>query len=300
MGSAASSSFTSGPMSTHPSVAAGPSRPPLPSSRSGSPPTLQHGRDYLRPGMLSSQSSVSDESSTVRSDLPESLMRTAALTIGTTAGSVPGPLPPPHSQPTPGTASSEGMGTPDYFPRTRTAYAAEQQQQPPQQQPQHAGATPPFGSTQASMSAPTLLSLGMQEPSWRNRYPDSRGYQEMPRTVHGSLPYNNPLPQQFSPSHRLPGLPPDRPPDYPQGSSMRTLPPPRPPSTGNPSFGHLGSPALSEEAPYFRRPARDEARPALDRSESDAATTLAGLAAGVPRPETARPLDHPPPHSSPP
>ncbi|KAI1622844.1 hypothetical protein EDD37DRAFT_610165 [Exophiala viscosa] len=307
MGSAASSSLTGGPTQSA-REAAGLSRPPLPSSRSGSPPSLPHGRDYLRPGLLSTQSSVSDDSSGKRSDVPDSLMRTAALSLGTGSSSGPAPPPPTPSLLTPGAPAPLGevLGTPDYVARTRMAYNADQQQQQQQQHQQHqqqsqlASATPPFGSAQASMSAPALPSFGMQDSSWRNRYSDPRVHQETPRAVHGSLPYNNPPSQHFNPSHRLPNLSPDRPPDYPQGSSMRTLPPPRPPSTGNPALGNLGSPALSEEASYFRRPAREEARPALDRSESDAASTLAGLAAGVSRPETTRPLSHPPPHSSPP
>merc|ERR1711939_1194310 len=284
---------TGGPIPPNPSAPSMPSRPPLPSSRSGSPP-IPAGRDYFRPGLLSSHSSVSDESSTVRSDIPEPLLRTATLSLGTSSLA----QPPPLGQTT-AASPSDTLPSPDHLARSRIAYFIQQQQQQQQQQPQqHPAATPPFGP-QGSMSAPAHLSPTMQEISWRNRSSDPRtAYQEMPRALHASLPYS-PATQQYQPSQRLPKMPSDRPPDFAQGASMRTLPLPLPSSGSNLSFPHVGSPPVSEESSHFRRPAREEGRPALDRSESDAANALAGLAAGVPRSDTAKPIQYPPPNSAP-
>ncbi|KAJ9619414.1 uncharacterized protein PV06_04154 [Exophiala oligosperma] len=284
VGSVASSSLTGGAMQSTPSVPVMPSRPPLPSSRSGSPP-IPATREYFRPGLLSSHSSVSDESTTVRSELPEPVMRTAALSLGAGAS-----VPPPLSAQTATASPTENMTTPDHLERSRIAYFL-QQQNPP---------TPPFGP-QGIMSAPAHLSPTMQEMTWRQqqRGSDPRAaYQEMPRTLHASLPYNTAT-HQFQHPSRLPMMSSDRPPDFSQGASMRTLPPPRPPSTTSQALSQLGSPSLGEEPPYFRRPVREDARPQLDRSESDAASTLAGLAAGVPRSDTAKPIKPPPPHTAP-
>lgn len=283
VGSVASSSLTGGATQSTPSVPPMPSRPPLPSSRSGSPP-IPATRDYFRPGLLSSHSSVSDESSTVRSDLQEPVMRTAALSLGAGA-----PVPPPQSAQAATASPTESLTSPDHLERSRIAYFL-QQQHPP---------TSPF-APQGIMSAPAHLSPTMQETSWRQqqRASDPRAaYQEMPRALHASLPYN-PATHQYQPPARLPMISADRAPDFSQGASMRTLPPPRPPSTTSQALSQMGSPSLGEEPPYFRRPVREEARPHLDRSESDAASTLAGLAAGVPRSDTARPIKPPPPHSA--
>ncbi|KAK5272166.1 hypothetical protein LTR96_001796 [Exophiala xenobiotica] len=309
------SSFTGGPIPPNPSAPSIPSRPPLPSSRSGSPP-VPAGRDYFRPGLLSSHSSVSDESSTVRSDLPESVLRTAALSIGASALS----QPPPSGQTT-AASPTDTWASPDQLARSRLAFyiqqqeqqeqqrqQQQQQQQQPQQQPQqqqqqqpqqHPAATPLFG-LQGSMSAPAHLSPTMQE-MWRNRSSDPRtAYQEMPRALHASLPYS-PATQQYQPSQRLSKMAADRPPDFVQGANMRTLPLPLPSSGSNLSFAHAGSPPMSEESSssHFRRPVREEGRPALDRSESDAANALAGLAAGVTRSDTAKPIQHPPANPAP-
>ncbi|KIW17461.1 hypothetical protein PV08_04655 [Exophiala spinifera] len=284
VGSVASSSLTGGAIQLSASIPTMPSRPPLISSRSGSPP-IAATRDYFRPGILSSHSSASDESSTVRSDLQEPVMRTAALSLG---GGAPVPL--PTSLQTAAASPTDNLASPDHLERSRIAYFL-QQQHPP---------TPPFGP-QGSMSAPAHLAPTLQEMNWRKqqRLSDPRAaYQEMPRALHASLPYNPATHQYQSPS-RLPMVSSDRAPDFSQGASMRTLPPPRPPSTTSQALPPIGSPSLGEEPPHFRRPVLEEARPRLDRSESDAASTLAGLAAGVSRPDTVRPIRPPPPHTAP-
>lgn len=301
MGSVASSPFIGG--TTQPSGPAPtmPQRPTLSSSRSGSPPSIQQSRDYFRAGLLSSHSSVSDESSTVRSDLPEPLMRTAGLSLGTSTAGTP-PLPP---FPTPTASSVESVGSPDLLARSRLAYFVQQQQQ---QQPQVPLPTPSISSTASgppSMPAPfqpPLPSPGMSEGSWRPRPPEMRSssYQETPRPFHVSMPMSSPGREQLSPSQLPPLLSPDRPPDYPPGSSSRILPPPRTPSAGTASLSHHDHPLdplrpLLTEPLQIRQPlGRDDERPPFDRSESDAANALAGLAAGVPRSDTARPFGHPP------
>ncbi|KIX06935.1 uncharacterized protein Z518_04911 [Rhinocladiella mackenziei CBS 650.93] len=290
MGSVVSSPFAGVPPQPNTSTSTVQPRPALSSSRSGSPPSVHHGRDYFRPGLVSSHSSVSDESSTVRSELPESLMRTSALSLGATSSGTP-PLP----ALAPSAASTESQGSPDLIARSRLAYFVQQQQLPSA-----------AGSAQSLPGAafpPTLPSPTMQEPSWRNRPPDVRGYQETPRAPYSSLPFSSPSTQQSSPSQLRPLLSPDRLADFGQGPSSRTLPPPRTPSTGTPTLPHLGRSMeqprpLITEALQIRRSGRDEAQSALDRSESDAANTLAGLAAGVSRPETAKALNYAPPRSS--
>lgn len=289
-----SSSFTGIPMYTNASAAALPSRPALASSRSGSPPSLQHGRDYFRPGLLSSHSSVSDESSTHRSDMPEPLVRAAGLSLGTNLSGTP-PLPPSA----PGPLPLETMGSPDLLARARLTYFLQQQQQQQllQQQVPQSSPSGPAGQISSTTSLPpTFPSPNMQEATWRNRPPDSRGYPDATRPILASLPYPLPGAQQLNPSQLQRRLTPDRPPDFNPGPNLRTLPPPRPPSTGASSLAHIGPTIPTNE--YFRRPPRSEHRPALDRSESDAASTLAGLA-GAAHPETPKPLNQPPPPSSP-
>jgi len=294
-----SSSFTGMPMYSNASAAALPSRPALASSRSGTPPPLQHARDYIRPGLVSSHSSVSDESSTVRSDMPESVMRASALSLGANLSGTP-PLP----SPAPGTSPMDSVGSPDLLARSRLAYFVQQQQQqqPPPPQQQIPSATPQVGTGHSSSGTPFppgFPSPNMQEATWRNRPPDVRGYQETPRAIHASLPQITPGPQPSNPPQLLRMLTSDRPPDLAQGPSSRTLPPPRPPSTGASSLALPGPSMLNNEMTYFRRPTRSEPRSALDRSESDAANTLAGLATGASRPETPKPPGHLPPRSSP-
>lgn len=309
IGSVASSPFVGGSTQLTPSQASMPSRPPLPSSRSGTPPHLQQNREQTRPGLPSRPSSVSDESSTVRSDLQEPLMRTATLNLGVSPSSGTPPLQPQGS----GALSMDAVGSPDLPARSRLPYgmhplpSQQQQQQPPlppnyphlQHQHSSLSAISSMGSAQSAPNLPlphTLSSPTMQERPWGSRPSDIRGYSDNPAGVHSSLPYAPTGTQPPNPSHFPPIFPPDRPPEYSQGAYLRTLPPPRSRSTGNHAPGESGSPMLPNPL-TFRRPGPDETQSfGLQRSESDAANTLAGLATTpTPRPEPTNPLKYPPP-----
>ncbi|KIW83074.1 hypothetical protein Z517_02317 [Fonsecaea pedrosoi CBS 271.37] len=311
IGSSASSPFIGGTI--HPSGSGGSiqQRPQLPSSRSGTPPSVQQGREYFRPGLLSSQSSVSDESSTVRSEVPDPLIRAAGLSLGAGSGTPPLPALPPSA------SSVESTGSPDPLARSRLSYFVQQQQQqqhqsapPAPQPPPPAAATAPipppptFGSVPHGQNAlsypPTLPSPTMQESSWRNRPPDFRGYQETPRPSHAPIHLPSPGREQLSPTQLPPILSHERPAEFPQGPGSRSLPPPpRTGPMGTATLLHLGR-AMEQPRPratdplQLRHPGRDDSRPGLNRSESDAANTLAGLATGVPRPDATRPHTHPP------
>ncbi|EXJ71054.1 uncharacterized protein A1O5_06047 [Cladophialophora psammophila CBS 110553] len=301
IGSSASSPFIGGTIHSSSSGSAMQQRPQLPSSRSGTPPSVQQGREYFRPGLLSSQSSVSDESSTVRSEVPDPLIRAAGLSLGAGSGTPPLPALPPSA------SSVESTGSPDPLARSRLSYFVQQQQQQ-QQQPQAPLTIPPpppaFGGVPPGPSPllyqPTLPSPTMQESSWRNRPPDFRGYQETPRGAHASIHLPSPGREQLSPTQLPPILSHDRPPDFPPGPGPRTLPlPPRTGSIGTTTLLHLGR-AMDQPRPLATEPlqirpsGRDEGRPSLNRSESDAANTLAGLATGVSRSDATKPRTHPP------
>ncbi|EXJ96071.1 hypothetical protein A1O1_01197 [Capronia coronata CBS 617.96] len=294
VGSVASSPFIGG--GTQPT-----SRPPLPSSRSGSPPALQQSRDYFRPGVPSRHSSISDESSTVRSDLPEPLMRTATLSLGIPPSAATPPLQPQASS----ALLVDSMGSPDVPARQRLLYGMQQQPlHPPQHQsPQYqqqrssfsaasgiSGAPPPSAAFPPNFSSPT-----MQERPWGSRPVDIRGYADQPAGGHSSLPYGPVGMQQPHPPQLPPPFPPDRVPEFSHGPYLRTLPPPRSRSTVGTAPGESGSPAPTNPL-AFRRPGLEDSHPVLERSESDAASTLAGLAATpISRLDTDRPFDYPPP-----
>ncbi|OAP54979.1 hypothetical protein AYL99_10679 [Fonsecaea erecta] len=304
MGSSASSPFIGGTI--HPSGSAGTmQRPQLPSSRSGTPPLVQQSREYFRPGLLSSHSSVSDESSTVRSEVPEPLMRAAGLSLGVGSGTPPLPALPPSA------SSVESTGSPDPLARSRLSYFVQQQQQhqpqqqtPPPPPPAAIPPPPPFGSVPHGPTPlpyhSTLPSPTMQESSSRNRPVDFRAYQDTPRASHASIHLPSPGREQLSPTQLPPILSHERPPEFPQGPGARSLPfPPRTGGMGTTTLPHLGR-AMDQPRPVatnplqIRQPGHDDGRPGFNRSESDAATTLAGLATGVPRPDITRPGTHPP------
>lgn len=300
MGSVASSpNIASMPTAHGVPIGAPGNRPPLSSSRSGSPPSTVQSRESFRLGLLSTQSSISDESPPVRGDLPEPLQRTAALTINSVTGT-----PPMHSQGL-STSSHDPLGSPDSLARSRLVYHAQQQQQQQQQllqqhpslstMPLVAG-TQPLGPTStfplASLSPPG------QDPSWRNRPPESRPFQDAYRLMQPSPSFNSGA-AQLSPSQLAPLNVPDRLSDLNNSSNMRTLPPPRGPATTSPGHPHMAR--AEQPRPYplemlqrgYHAP--QEPRPRLDASESDALNTLAGLASGHPRPETAKSFAHPQP-----
>lgn len=281
MGSSASSPFIGGATQPTSSVGSLPPRPQLASSRSGTPPSGQQSRDHFRPGLISGHSSVSDESATVRSEVPDTVVRTAGLSLGTASATPPLP------------SLSDPAPPSDPLARSRLSYFVQQQQQPPIPLPiPNLGTAPPgFGalSYQQTLPSPTA-----QESSWRNRTPDFRGYQETPRALPSSFSLASPGREQLSPTQLPPMLPQERPLDFHPTPSPRTLPPPRAPSGGTTTLPHLGR-AMEQPQPLpieplqLRPPGRDESRATLNLSESDAANALAGLASGVPRSDATKP-----------
>jgi hypothetical protein len=279
IGSSASSPFISG--STQPSSSGGPvpPRPPLPSSRSDTPPPTQQGRDYLRTGGISGPSSVSDESSAFRSEVPETVNRTANLSIA--GASATPPLPNPQQSPAP----PESVVPHDPLARSRLSYFIQQQGPPP---------LPLVGATQPGPGSmfvhQNLPSPTAREPSWRSRSTDLRGYPELSRALPSSHSLPSPGREQLSPTQLPPMFSPERPPEYHHASSSRSLPPPHASSSGTTTLPHLGRAMeqpqpLTAEALRARQQGHEDNQPGLARSESDAANALAGLASGPPRPE---------------
>jgi hypothetical protein len=287
IGSSASSPFIGSTTQQTSSSGSVPQRPQMPSSRSGSPPSVQQSRELFRAGLMSGQSSVSDDSATVRSEVPDTVTRTAGLSLGVASAT---PSLPPHP------ASIDSPHLPDPLARSRLSYFIQQQQNP----------LPPgigMGIGQTVPPAPihpqTLPSPTMQESSWRNRQPEFRAYTEPPRAPPSSFPLQSP-----SRDPMIPQLPPilsqDRPPDFPQSSSPRTLPSPRTLSGGTSTLPHLirgmeQPRPLASEPLQIRQHSGDDGRSALNRSESDAANALAGLASGVTRPDPSKPPGQPSP-----
>jgi len=285
-----SSSFTTTPMTSTAPLGGLSTRPRLTLSRSGSPPPppppppQQLGRDQQhRPGFMSSHSSVSDESSTVRSDLPEPLLRTAALSLSTSASGTPPPLPPL----VPPSGSSDPLGSPEVFSRSRLLYHGQPQGT---SGPLSASTGPPSSTSQFP---PTLPSPVIPDSAWRPRPGDVRGLQDAARTLLPSVPYapSTPLTPSQLPPLKMSS---DRFPDLGSSPNLRTLPLPRTSPTGVHGLHQLARaadrprPATSEPADV-RMSSREGLPSTLERSESDAANTLAGLASGVSRPESTRP-----------
>lgn len=303
MGSSTSSPFIGGATQTTGSSSSLPQRPQLPSSRSGTPPPMQQSREYFRPGLMSTHSSVSDESATVRSDVPDTVHRAAGLSLSTASAT------PPLQTFPPSASSMDSPASHDPLSRSRLSYFI-QQQQPPSAHPPLPMPTVALAHLPAGTSLPYqgLPSPTAQESSWRTRTPDFRGFAETPRSLQAPLPHASPGREQSSPPLLPPIMSHDRPPDFPQGPSARTLPPPRALPGGPSPLPHLVR-AMDQPRPLRTEPlqirpqGRDDTRSAFDRSESDAASTLAGLASVLPRSETQPPLGQQrpplPPRSSP-
>jgi hypothetical protein len=294
MGSLASSPYTGGPAHSTGSLPLGaaPSRPPLPSSRSGSPPALQQNRETFRPGLISSHSSVSDESSTMRSDLPEPLLRTAGLTLGSASGT------PPLPNHTPNFPPLDPVGSPDVFARSRLPYFTQTSM------PGVPPAIPPAQLPVSNQPFPLPFpSPTAQEAAWRSRPIDTRGFHDSSRVLQPSMPFGSGG-HQLSPSHLPPMLSPDKVPDLSQPIGLRNLPPPRAPPTGPSNLPYIGRPLeqprlFTGEGPYERPQGQEEPRNRLESPENDAANTLAGLATVASRPGTTKPSNHPPPRLPP-
>lgn len=296
MGSLASSPYAGGPAHSTGSLPLGaaPSRPPLPSSRSGSPPASQPNRETFRPGLMSSHSSVSDESSTMRSDLPESLLRTAGLSLGSTSGT------PPLPSHTPGAGPLDPVGSPDVFARSRLPFFTQTSipiVPPVSGQGQLPGQLPAYIPISSPSFPLPFPSPTAQDAAWRGRAHDPRSLYDSPRVLQPSTPFA-PGGHQISPSHLPPLLTPDKIPDPSQSHGLRNLPPPRAPPTGPSALPFIGRPleqprAMAGEAPFERPQTQEEAQTRLESPENDAANTLAGLATVASRPNTT-PFNHPP------
>ncbi|KIW71973.1 hypothetical protein PV04_00198 [Phialophora macrospora] len=286
MGSSASSPFIGGATQLVGSGGSVPPRPQLPSSRSGSPPSALQSREYFRSGLVSGHSSVSDESATVKSEVPDTVNRTAGLSLSAASATPPLPSFPPGAS-----ASDSAMGH-DPLARSRLSYFVQlqQQQHVPPPMPNVGVSSPGQGALSYQHSMPSPIA---QESSWRNRPPEYRGHPDAPRALPLSFHHPSPGREQLSPTQLPPLLSQDRLPDFHPAASPRILPPPRAPSGGTSSLPHLGR-AMEQPRPLIREPlqirqqARDDGRPGFNRSESDAANTLAGLASGVPRPDAAK------------
>ena len=231
-----------------------PSRQLPTAPQGGSPSGI--GRDVRRRGnisgvgQLSTQSSVSEGSSAPRSD-SDPLIRTASLSLSTPPSSTP-PVPVQDHKP------SMDIGRPR-FP----------------------GPPPSLPSYGSSNYSGTMPSPAASESSWRSRPGEFRGYMDISP---GSMqpPVYQP-PGQVSSSISLPPLTgPDRSTEF----QHRTLPMPRASPTQQPGF--LQTSRYPETAAAFalNTPARlgrqdSGGEGTVERSENDAATTLAGLASGT-------------------
>jgi hypothetical protein len=292
MGSSASSPFIAG--SGQPSGSSGsiPTRSQLALSRDATPPPVQQqGRDYFRPSYTMSQSSTSDDTATMKSEVPETTLRTAGLSIES------GSATPPPAGPLSSGSAFDLAGPADPLARSRLSYFVQQQQQQQQQVQQQqriVGANSPTAQSWASgLSYPsTLSSPSTQEPGWQSRPTDLRNYQDAARglnTVSPPIFPREPLPTS---SQMPPMLTRDNSRDYPPGPSSRILPPPRVSSSGSAVLPHLGRTMdplrpLSTEASRLSPINQQDDRSSFNRSESDAANALAGLASGVSRPGSA-------------
>ena len=282
MGSSASSPFVSGstpqPTSSSGSV---PQRPQIPSSRSGTPPSVEQSREYLRTGLRSGQGSASEDSAMVRSDVPDAVVRTAGLPLGAASAT------PPLQH-----LSVDSPLLPDPLARSRLSYFVQQQHTTPQ--PNVGVGQPGLGTLLYQSTLPTPTA---QEPSWRNRPHDFR-YQETSRPLPSSFPLPSPGREQLSSTQLPPILPQDRPPDFHQAQSPQILPPPQTPTGVHTNLLHRGRAVETPRRPtpeplqprqQSRQRGRGDIRSALNRSESDAANALAGLASGLARSDTTKP-----------
>ncbi|ETN38820.1 uncharacterized protein HMPREF1541_06859 [Cyphellophora europaea CBS 101466] len=246
-----------------------------PAGRGGTPPGTGRDLRWRGPpgplGQLSNQSSVSEGSSAVRSE-SDPLLRTGSLSLGT----------PPSATPPLATQSDQGSSHDVTRPRF----------------PGPPASLPSYGSSNYSGTMP---SPAASESSWRSRPSDLRGYMDISPGSMQPPPYQPTTPAGTAISTiKLPPLTgPDRSADF-QG---RTLPLSR--TSPTQQSGFLPTSRYSESSSGFGLPAqprltRQDSGPEqpLERSENDAATTLAGLASvsssdTTPRgPSTGQPPDH--------
>jgi hypothetical protein len=261
-------------------------RPPPASPGSGSPLSQQQNRRPFRPGLISRNSSQSDESSIIRNDLHEPLMRTAVLNLRAVSGT------PPLQTPTSSTPTIDAFGSPVLFGSSKLPYYPQQQRPLPSTPPMIATVPPQVSSPSFSLPLPSPT---IREASWRSHSPYPQGSQEAPKMVQSSVPFNTvQQQQQLSLSRMAPLMPSDTFPEPTSSSHLRTLSPLMSPPLGVSILPYLGR-GVGQPRPYptdaLHRPSEEPEDPhyTLEASESNAAHTLAGLAAAASRSRTAKP-----------
>lgn len=242
---------------------------PSVSSRSSSPPIPPSVRESVRRVPLSTQSSLSEEGFSRRSD-SDPLARTASLSLTTPPSSTP-PLPPGAG---PISMAEYGLGQ----DTARRRYHGGTPQAGPPLGSQII--TPPYGQTLPSPSA--------SEGSWRSRGSELRSYFDTGR------PVPPPVYLTSGPPAGVMSLPPLLGTD--PVAAQRTLPLPRSSPTSHQqlpfplaSRGPDAAPPYASTQSPGHTPVAGSAQAPLDRSESDAADALAGLAgrsSSTPKPES--------------
>jgi hypothetical protein len=233
-----------------------------------SPPSQLPAGPKLRSG-ISTQSSTSDDSWVSRGDQTEAVLRTAQLSLVT----APSSYAPLTSLPPLETSSV------DDNPRqsSRRAYM-----------PGHRDALPPMNPDpslyqQYRPPLPGMLPTAAADERWRTILPDamSRQMPELPRPLQPPHPMGQS--GSFGTAQLPPLISPERLSDPTHDHLQRTLPPPR---LSSPREHTQGLPSVSRGANTSAQsstgtPVAGSARadvPQLDRSESEAISTLAGLA----------------------
>lgn len=275
---------------------AGLSRPRPASSGSGSPLSHQQNHRPIRPGLISRHNSQSDESSIVRNDLPEPLMRTAVLNLGTVSET------PSLQNPASNTPAIDAFSSPVLSGRSKPTYYPQQQPSLTSTPPMIVTVPPPASSP--SFSLP-LLSPTIQEASGENHSPYRPGLQEASKMFQSSVPSNTMQQQQQQQSSLsrisriAPLMPSSRFPELTSSSDLNTLSPPMSPPIGASILPYLGR-DVGQPRPHppdalrGHREGQGEYHSASQASESDAANTLAGLAAAASQSITAKPPNQAP------
>lgn len=197
-------------------------------------------------GRLSTQSSVSEGSSIIRSD-SDPLVRTASLSLG-------------------GTPPTDADSIRPRFPGP-------------------SGSLPSYSST-ASTHSQALPSPAISDGSWRGRPSELRSYMDVSPSMQ---------PPSHFPAPATTTLPPMVGSERPTEFQHRTLPPPpqlpRNSPIQQPGYVQTGPSSAFSFGGSARHPPRPDsaAKSPMERSESDAANTLAVLASGNPSPGTMPP-----------
>lgn len=231
------------------------------SPRSGSP---RHGRERRTRPPISTHSSCSDDSTAVRSEQSDTLMRTATLSLASPHSGTP-PMPP-----------LAGPGSLSDFPNPSDALLRSRWPH---------GALPGASGTFAggfhsgyANAGQSLAATSPNEDAWQPRAFEPQTLVEVPRTrqLPGSFTVNN--------SFGTTALPGRLSAELPMGQSLRTLPPPAFPGPILPQAGTRTLPwpgdhaRLGQVAPRVGGSTYDDSRTQLERWESEAADALAGLA----------------------